>query len=268
MIVNNGIKFGINLYKGNLAERLLQLLRLTIFQRWRKDQTRRHRTEAIPLIIQEVEPLGGFAGDAFARPVYEGGTFLTIVTFMFIQNPILGLAALALLPLQLVLIPWFQRKINGLARQRVREVRALSGWLGQQAADGSRSAANVATTADIFARLRELRWRLYKWKFLMKAVNNFLTALTPFFFYAVGGYLVIQGDLSLGALVAVLAAYKDFSTPLRELFKYYQNMEDVRLRYNELSAYFGSSDQDDSQGFGNTVVAKSPVVGPSASEVR
>jgi len=29
----------------------------------------------------------------------------------------------------------------------------------------------------------------------------------------VGGYLVIEGQLSLGALVAVLAAYKDFSVP-------------------------------------------------------
>ena len=58
--------------------------------------------------------------------------------------------------------------------------------------------------------------------------------MTPFFFYSIGGYFVIEGTLSLGALVAVLAAYKDFSAPLRELFRYYQSAEDVRIRYSAM----------------------------------
>jgi hypothetical protein len=40
--------------------------------------------------------------------------------------------------------------------------------------------------------------------------GNFLAQLTPFFVSAIGGYLVIKGDLSFGSLVAVLgrvAAY-------------------------------------------------------------
>ena len=79
----------------------------------------------------------------------------------------------------------------------------------------------------------------------MKAVNNFLTALTPFFFYAIGGYLVIDGDLSLGALVAVLAAYKDFSAPLKELFRYYQTSEDVRVRYHEVVRFLSDGQTEE-----------------------
>ena len=67
-----------------------------------------------------------------------------------------------------------------------------------------------------------------------------MTALTPFFFYSIGGYLVIEGRLTLGALVAVLAAYKDFSAPLRELFRYYQSAEDVRIRYEEMLRFLGT----------------------------
>lgn len=78
----------------------------------------------------------------------------------------------------------------------------------------------------------------------MKAVNNFLTALTPFFFYSIGGYLVIEGGLTLGALVAVLAAYKDFSSPVRQLFKYYQTVEDVRIRFQELRLFLSTSVSD------------------------
>ena len=38
----------------------------------------------------------------------------------------------------------------------------------------------------------------------------------------------------IGALVAVLAAYKDFSAPLRELFRHYQGAQDVFVRYEDL----------------------------------
>ena len=54
-----------------------------------------------------------------------------------------------------------------------------------------------------------IRFDIFKRKFFVKFLNNFLAQITPFFFYSVGGYLVIKGSLSLGALVAVLAAYKD-----------------------------------------------------------
>ena len=54
--------------------------------------------------------------------------------------------------------------------------------------------------------------------------------------------LVIEGRLTLGALVAVLAAYKDFSSPLRELFRYYQSSEDVRIRYEEMLRFLGAGE--------------------------
>ena len=49
---------------------------------------------------------------------------------------------------------------------------------------------------------------------------------------------VIRGSLSFGALVAVLAAYKDLAAPWKELLKYYQTREDVRLRYDLLVENF------------------------------
>src|SRR3546814_8162662 len=71
----------------------------------------------------------------------------------------------------------------------------------------------------------------------MNCLNNFITQLTPFFFYTVGGYLVIEDRLSFGDLVAVLAAHKDFSAPLKELLRYYQTMEDVRVRFDETQQF-------------------------------
>ena len=71
------------------------------------------------MIAQEVEPIGGFASNAFSQPVFQGGTFITILVFMFAQDPIRGAAAMTLLPVQLILIPRLQRRINVLVRERV-----------------------------------------------------------------------------------------------------------------------------------------------------
>lgn len=228
------IKYAANLYQGRLSEDVIRRLRLTAYREWRRRGRPGGGAGLIPVMVQELEPIGGFTGEAFVVPVLQGGTFLTILTFMLIQDPILGAAAVTLLPVQLVLIPRLQRKISALARQRVREVRHLADTLGREPARGGES------MHDVFASLRRIqviRVTLFRKKHFMKALNNFIGHMTPFFFYTIGGYLVINGQLSFGALVAVLTAYKDFSAPLKELFRYYQTMEDVRVRYEEVRRY-------------------------------
>ena len=94
---------------------------------------------------------------------------------------------------------------------------------------------------SVFKALEQVRRRIFRLKFFIKALNNFLTALTPFLFYSLGGYFVIEGRITLGALVAVLAAHKDFSAPLKELFRYYQALEDTRIRYQEITTFFAGT---------------------------
>ena len=72
----------------------------------------------------------------------------------------------------------------------------------------------------------------------MKFLNNFITQLTPFFFYSVGGYLAIRGDITVGALVAALAAYKDLSSPWKELLTYYNQVQDMSLRWDIVTERF------------------------------
>jgi ABC-type multidrug transport system fused ATPase/permease subunit len=239
ILVNGGLKFGLNVYKGRVGERLVRRLRLTSYRLWRRGGAR--GSDVIPVIAQEIEPVGGFASEAFALPVFQGGTFATILVFMFVQDPVLGAAAISLLPIQLALVPRLQRRVNRLARRRMAEMRRLGGELGAQVAASGDGDAGLARAAGAFRRIERIRRDLQRTKFLMKALVNFLTALTPFFFYSIGGWLVIEGRLSLGALVAVLAAYKDFSAPLRELLRYYQTWADVRVRYAELLGFLSQT---------------------------
>jgi ABC-type bacteriocin/lantibiotic exporter with double-glycine peptidase domain len=232
--LNCGMKYWINVYKGRVAESLICRMRLQLYRCWRSDASRGDGPALIPVVVQEVEPVDGFAGQALAVPLLEGGTFLTILLFMMIQDPILGSAAILLLPVQLAIVPRLQRRINRLARRRAKEVRALGGLIVQP---GHSSDCEEQPIINALQRIKKIRFDIHRRKFFMKSLNNFISHLTPFFFYAIGGYLVIQERLTFGALVAVIAAHKDFTPPLKELFGYYQITEDVRVRYEEIRRF-------------------------------
>ncbi len=232
--LNCGVKYLVNIYQGRVAETLNRLMRWQLYRSWRDTGPREDGPALIPVVVQEVEPVGGFAGQALAVPVLQGGTFLTILIFMVMQEPILGAAAVALLPFQLAIIPRLQMRINRLARRRAKEVRTLGCLIAAPDIEYTKGEGAILASLD---RIKEIRFQIHRRKFFMKSLNNFISHLTPFLFYAIGGYLVIQGRLTFGALVAVIAAHKDLTPPLKELFAYYQALEDVRVRYEEIRRF-------------------------------
>ncbi len=246
--LNGGIKYAVNVYSGIVGERMLMRFRYELYSRILRFPLphfkRTSQGEIIPMITSETEPLGGFIGESFTLPAFQGGLLLTYLFFIFQQDLFLGLAAIALYPPQLWLIPRLQRKVNELAKQRVREVRGLADRVGESISGINEIHAHDTSRmerAEISHRLGTIyviRAELFRRKFFIKFLNNFLAQLTPFFFYSIGGYFVIQGDLSLGALVAVLAAYKDISPPWKELLKYYQTKEDIRVKYDQVIEQF------------------------------
>lgn len=242
-IILSGLnKYILNVFKGYVSERFLRRFRLLVFRQWRSDPESKNQSEIVPILAQEVEPIGGFAADVLTLPIMQGGTLATILLFMFMQDPVLGAAALTVLPIQLILLPRLQRRVNILSRERISEVRQLGRHLNDQLRAEAASSQPLARTSASFRELERVRRRIFRLKFFIKSLNNFLTALTPFLFYSLGGYFVIEGRISLGALVAVLAAHKDFSAPLKELFRYYQTLEDTRIRYQEITTFFSKAE--------------------------
>jgi len=238
LLLNGILKYFVNFYKGSLAESLIRRLRLFIYQRKSSQRRTSQNSDIVPVIVQEVEPVCGFSGDSFVVPLLQGGTAITIIAFMMVQNIALGAAAITLVPLQLLIIPRFQKKINALVQQRIGLVRSLSKNLSAPAKNAG--GYSVKETNGLFLRIQGLRLKLFRVKYLSKAINNFIMNLTPFFFYTIGGYLVIEGKLSMGALVASLASYKDLASSIRELFAYYQSYQDARVRYEEIYVFANS----------------------------
>ncbi len=248
VLINGAIKYVLNVYRGVVGERMLRRFRYELFCRVLRFPLPRFKRlsqgEVIPVITAETEPLGGFIGEAFALPAFQGGMLLTYLFFIFNQDLLLGAAATALYPLQMYLIPKLQRRVNQLGKQRVLAARQLGERIGDTISGIREVHANDTShfeRAEISSRLGkifDIRYSIYKKKFFIKFLNNFLAQVTPFFFYSAGGYYVIQGELSLGALVAVLAAYKDLNAPWKELLKYYQTKEDVKIKYEQVVEMF------------------------------
>ncbi|TYC63621.1 ATP-binding cassette domain-containing protein [Rhodobacterales bacterium] len=252
VVVSNGLKFYLNVYKGRLGERMLRRLRFELFQRVLRFRLPHFRKvssgEIIPMITSEVEDVGGYIGEAFALPAYQGGMLVVQIGFIFMQDPLLGLAAISSYPIQGYVIPLLQRKVVLLSRQRVRNIRVVADKVGESITGVAEIHANDAAawhSADISDRLYEnfrIRYDIFNRKFLIKFLNNFMNQLTPFFFYLIGGYLVIQGDLSIGALLAVIAAYKDLAGPWKELLSFYQMTADVSVKYQTVVENFDPLD--------------------------
>ena len=242
------LKMRINTMKGVLSERMLRRFRYQLIARiLRFPQPYFERVsqgELVSMVTAESEPMGGLMGDAISQPVLQAGQMVTILGFLFLQSFWFGLAAVALIPLQGWLIPKLQRQINLLNKKRIQEVRVLAAAIGESAAGASALRVNggwryrMAAITDQLGRLFDIRFDIYQKKFFMKFLNNFIGQLTPFFFFSIGGYLVIQGAVSLGALVAALAAYKDLSSPWKELLTYYNQTQDMSLRWEVITERF------------------------------
>lgn len=248
VVINGVFKYWINVSKGALGERMLRRMRFELFTLILRFTPQALRTvkssETATIIKDEVEPIGGFIGDAFILPLFLGTQAATALIFIIIQNVWLGLLAGGIVGVQFLIIPRLRRELLRLGKQRQLASRRLAGRIGE-VVDGIEVVhvhhAGTWERAEIGQRLFELfdlRFRIYKRKFIVKFLNNFLAQMTPFFFYSVGGYFALRGQLDIGQLVAVIAAYRELPPPLKELIDWDQQRLDVQVKYDQVVQHF------------------------------
>ncbi len=248
VLVNGGFKFVINTRKGRMGERMLRRLRYELIDRALRfpipHMRKVKQAEVATMIKDEVEPIGGFMDDAFVTPVYLGGQAITAMAFILVQNVWLGLVTAAIVLVQAFLIPKLRKRILVLGRERQLAARQLAGRVGE-VIDGAveihASDTSNYERADFSARLGKnfrIRYEIFQRKFFVKFINNLLAQLTPFVFYSLGGILAIRGQLDIGALVAVIAAYKDLPPPIKELIDWDQQRNDVQIKYDQVIEQF------------------------------
>ncbi len=248
VVVNGLFKKTINTQKGRMGERMLRRLRYELYDRILRFPPAHFRkvkqAELATMVKDEVEPLGGFIGDAFVQPMFLGGQALTAIIFIMMQNWLLGIIVIVLLAVQMAIIPRLRKPVLVLGRQRQISARQLAGRIAETA-DGVHEihihgAANYerADISERLGRIFKIRFDLYQKKFVAKFWNNILSQATPFAIYLVGGYFAITGQMDVGAVVGVLLAYKDLPSPIKELIDWDQQRQDVQIKYEQVIDQF------------------------------
>src|SRR5919197_227226 len=135
IVLNGWLKFQINTMKGWMGERMLRRLRYALFDHILRFPLARFRrvkaAEMATMIKDEVEPLGGFIGEALITPLFLGGPAAAPVFFLVYQQVWLGLIALDVVGVQAIVIPRLRKRLLVLGRERQLTARALAGRIAE-----------------------------------------------------------------------------------------------------------------------------------------
>jgi ABC-type bacteriocin/lantibiotic exporter with double-glycine peptidase domain len=218
-LAQGGLKYLLRLYGGMVGERTVLNLRRAV-------QSRRGRGvegETVSIVASEVERVGGFVGEAFSEPVLQGGVLVVVLGYMLVVEPIIALAGLAFFLPQILLAPVIQRYVNRRAQRKVKLVREL----GDQIVDGATDDRYAGTTRQVYA----VRVSYYRFKFAIKLMNNLMNHLAPLTALMAGGYLAINGETTIGTIVAFISGFERMAEPSRELLAYYHLASESQAQY-------------------------------------
>src|SRR2546425_6458313 len=129
IVLNGWLKFQINTMKGWMGERMLRRLRYALFDYILRFPLARFRrvkaAEMATMIKDEVEPLGGFIGEALITPLFLRGQAVAAMVFILYPHLPLRLIAPGLLRVQAFFIPKLRKRLLVLGRERQLTARAL-----------------------------------------------------------------------------------------------------------------------------------------------
>ena len=188
----------------------------------------------VSMLSSEVEKLGGFAGAAISGPLLQIGTLIVVLGYMFYIEPLVASIALALYSPQFIIVPIFQARMNRLAGEKAITVRSLGNYIVDNAEPDLLNKPPPQGFTDLTDRILRLRTRFLMTKNIMKTLNNLLIALGPFGVISYGGYLVIQGQVEVGVILAFVSGLERLGGPIRELIASYGSITDARMRYRIL----------------------------------
>jgi ABC-type multidrug transport system fused ATPase/permease subunit len=247
----SGLKLAINYLQSLIGERAMTAMRKELYQHILTLPLNFFRTTQPGMVVSslmtELSAAGTFAGMAFAVPVTNILTLLAFTAYLLWLNMELALVTLVMYPIIVLVIPILQKKANQANKKRVDISRSASSQIAESISGIHEIQVHGAYQQEShkFDRLAErlmkvrIRWSVFR--FGIKTANNYFTGLGPFIVFVYGGYLVVHGQLALGAMVAFLSAQEKLFDPWKELIEFYQTYQDAVVRYRRTMRAFAAT---------------------------
>jgi ABC-type multidrug transport system fused ATPase/permease subunit len=237
LLVQGTTKYYLNVSRGRTVEIVSRVLRLKIFTHL-SDLAAKAKGEAaargatVSIIASEAEDLAGFVGDSFSMPLQQGGTAVAIFAYLLWVNPLIaGFAALLYVP-QLFIVPPTQHGINRNSVNYAKTIRRAGDVIVGLTSGKEANAPLAGRYRRMVNQAFELRIRIYRMKFFLTALGNFLDALGPLIVFAVGGWLVIQGKVPVSTIVVFISGVQKVSDPWDQLITFYRTASNSQAKYD------------------------------------
>ncbi len=242
-LLQGGIKLVLNVYRAWVSEAAVLALRRLVAQD-SMDQARNGAsaraqatvagTEA-SMMLSEVEPIGGFVGISVSEPVLQSGILLSVFGYLLFLQPMLALLCLAAFSPQLLFVPLLQRAINRRTGDRIEVLRGVGGSIvDAQRAD---AAADVAQEQQI-ERVFALDMGIFQLKYSMNFLMNLMHHLGVAMALGAGGYLVVQGRIEVGTVVAFVSGLDKVNDPWGDRVNWFREMTLAQTRDRLLAQGF------------------------------
>ena len=185
------LKFIINMMQAQLGQIILFEIRSELYGHLLQLPLHFFRNHPPGTIINalsgELSSVGHFIGTALTVPITLGLTLLSFGAYMVYLNPLLGAISLLLFPIELILIPYLQKRYNLHNRNRIETLRRISNKIDESVSgiieiQGNALFPREQKTFDLFASsLLATMKQLFLIKYAIKMINNlFQNAWDPF----------------------------------------------------------------------------------------
>lgn len=235
VLLSAGVKFLLGLKLASVGERVVLLIRERLYEN-HVAQRREAAAEKtgnsgalVAMLAAEAEIVGTFAGSAISTPVVQIGTLLSVIGFIAVSQPWLGLLALAVVVPQAAIVLALQPRINRRVRERVQSLRDVS--------SGISSAGTSVPQPEIRAGFRAIyatRRRIFALKLSSKLALTSISAAGKVGILFLGGWLVLDGRSDVGTVVASLTGLARIEGPWRDLVSFFRSASTVRVKYTML----------------------------------
>lgn len=229
------LKFALNFRMSVLGESAVRLIRQHLYGNYVSD-TRAgagglpKRGTLVTMLASEAESVGTFAGGSIAVPLMLLGTLVSVVAFITVSQPWLGVIALSVILPQAVIIVGIQGRINARVRQRVQALRDAT----DRIADGELREVEARIVED-FDEIYTVRRKIFFLKLSAKFVLSALSAVGAVGILFLGGWFVIDGRTDVGTVVASLTGLARIEGPWRELVGFFRTASTVRVQFGMLA---------------------------------
>jgi subfamily B ATP-binding cassette protein MsbA len=179
--------------------------------------------EIISRFINDVEQTKNIVETGMMNIWLDLFTLAVAMAFMFYLNPVLTLVAISVFPLYGLAVYLLYRRLKKLTKDRSQALAEMQGYMHErlQGIPVIRSFTletyekrkfEGTNTTLLNKSLASMRWNAFTF-----SIINTLTDIAPLLVIGYGGYLVIQGNLTVGSFIAFFGYLDRLYSPLRRL---------------------------------------------------